>query len=200
METPGCWRCQEHGLSGKESCRLQAQTGQERSVGCYQQDCKERAAQACWSSHHTSTGPRYQTWSPQDSMLACKILVLIWSPLFYAPIPPFWREYLPCVIVFWKYAIFYFTGARSYEFVLSLRGDFEVGLLNNVGTVNSRGTLGDDWMQFAFWDGHVPFGSEGWNVSGLSRCVWVSSWRGELVMVNFFFGGTGILNSELHAG
>jgi hypothetical protein len=47
---------------------------------------------------------------------------------------------------------------------LSLRGEFELGLLNMAGTIKTVGTLGDELTACALRDGQESFGSQGWNI------------------------------------
>jgi hypothetical protein len=83
----------------------------------------------------------------QDLMFALQefSLVFIQSFLSLPHFSPLKWECLPCAIVYWRCLIcsFDFLPGFSAEFALSVRGDFELGLLINAGTINSLGALGN---------------------------------------------------------
>jgi hypothetical protein len=55
-------------------------------------------------------------------------------------------------------------GDSCQKFALSVTGQFELGLSNNVGTIKMVGTLETDWRHFALGDGHAPFRGQRQNV------------------------------------
>jgi hypothetical protein len=60
---------------------------------------------------------------------------------------------------------------------LTLRGDFEFRILNNVGIAKTIGTLGvlDYWIKFTLhWDMDRSILGSRVKYYGLSSCVWVS--------------------------
>jgi hypothetical protein len=82
----------------------------------------------------------------QDLCLSCWISVLLWSHLsFLCPYTSLLEwEHLLCVFAYWKCTtLLVLQEFTAKELPLSLRGDFELDLLSNAGTVEMMVTLGD---------------------------------------------------------
>jgi hypothetical protein len=62
--------------------------------------------------------------------------------------------------------LFDFTEAHSQEFALIVRGDFECGLLNNIGTLKTMGTkyISLCEMDMSLWGLRIEY-------CGLRRCI-----------------------------
>lgn len=76
--------------------------------------------------------------------------------------PPFWNENIYFVLLY--FGNLYFR--RAHKFDLSLRHDFELGLLNDAEIANTMEILIDGLNAFALEDKHEPLGVQRQNITG----------------------------------